>query len=71
VLLGLLGVGDARTDFMAHLCGFVAGLVAGWAVSGSPSRLLRRRGTQVGSASAAIALVAFGWALALAATAQP
>jgi len=70
VLLGLLGVGDARTDFLSHVCGFLAGLVTGWAVSGLPSRLLGRRDTQIWAGSSAVAMVAFGWALALAATAQ-
>jgi membrane associated rhomboid family serine protease len=29
VILGLYGAGDARTDVLAHVCGFVAGWVVG------------------------------------------
>ena len=32
-LLALLGTGDERTDVMAHLCGFLAGLLLGLAVT--------------------------------------
>lgn len=35
-LLALLGIGDERTDLLAHLFGFLCGLVAGWLVAPLP-----------------------------------
>jgi membrane associated rhomboid family serine protease len=66
-LLAFLGVGDERTDVLAHLAGFVTGAVAGWGHGRvSRGRPLGGRG-QLLLGVLTVALVATAWWIALAA----
>ncbi len=69
-LLGFVGTGGARTDFIAHLTGFFAGLLLGgiYGSLGHHPRLVG--GAQSGFGAAAIALLGFAWFCALRADAQ-
>jgi len=64
VLLTLLGVGDEHTDIVAHLTGFVSGVVAGgaWAMLGERAP---RRAVQEALGLAAASLLVLAWAAAL------
>jgi len=64
VLLAWLGTGDARTDVVAHLAGFCAGIALGMPLARGTGRLAR---CQTCCGLAALGLVAGCWALALAA----
>ena len=66
-LLAFLGVGDERTDVLAHLAGFVTGAIAGWG-HGRASRLRSLDGrAQLLLGALTLALVATAWWIALAA----
>jgi membrane associated rhomboid family serine protease len=65
VLLAYIGTGDARTDAVAHLTGFVMGIFAGAAFELRQPHWLRRPGLQAGAGTAALALLAACWWLAL------
>ncbi|MFQ5491919.1 MAG: rhomboid family intramembrane serine protease [Phycisphaerae bacterium] len=65
VLLGYLGVGDARTDVSAHVAGFFCGLAIGW-LYGKFNVHARLGSTgQALLATGALVLLAGSWALAL------
>jgi len=64
-LIAFTGVGDASTDYLAHLFGFGWGLVVG-ALTQWPRPLSRPRGWKAaGCGGAALALITGAWALAL------
>ncbi|WP_040766068.1 rhomboid family intramembrane serine protease [Novipirellula maiorica] len=67
LLLAFTGVGGERTDVLAHVTGFVAGLMIGWAGSRLPNRWLAARFAQNAAGAAAIALIVLSWTVALAA----
>lgn len=66
VLLAYTGTGGERTDVVAHLTGFVAGLLLGWAGSRMPIRFLDRPVVQTTAAVAGLLLLASSWAVGLA-----
>jgi membrane associated rhomboid family serine protease len=66
-LLAFLGVGGERTDVLAHLAGFVSGVISGW-WHGRRSRDVPVGGrAQLLSGLAAIAVVIAAWLIAVAA----
>jgi membrane associated rhomboid family serine protease len=65
-LLAFTGAGGERTDVLAHLTGFVAGLLAGWLHAGQDvARYSASRASQWIAGVAALAVVALSWTLAL------
>jgi membrane associated rhomboid family serine protease len=66
MLLSLIGVGGERTDVMAHVTGWMAGLVIGWGSSRLPDHWLSRRTVQWWTGFAAIAIVSLSWLVAIA-----
>jgi rhomboid protease GluP len=64
-LLGFLGAGDEHVDVLAHALGFLSGTALGWLYSRMGIPRSRRRGLQLGSGLAALALIALAWAVAL------
>jgi membrane associated rhomboid family serine protease len=70
-LLAFLGVGDERTDVLAHLSGFVTGAIAGWGHGrASRGRPLGARG-QLLLGALTVAVVATAWSIALIRNAAP
>jgi membrane associated rhomboid family serine protease len=65
VFLGYLGTAGERTDVLAHLTGLVAGGLAGLGLGGLLARLPRHGRMQFLFGSAALALLAWCWYLAL------
>lgn len=65
LLLAFTGVGGERTDVLAHVTGFVAGLLIGWAGSRLPDRWLASRWVQSAAGVAAITLIAVAWIVGL------
>ena len=64
-LLALLGAGDQHVDVLAHALGFASGVATGWLYSRLGVPRSRGRGVQSAARIAALALLAFAWALAL------
>ena len=65
VLLAYIGTGDAQTDAVAHLTGFIAGLFAGAAFDVRRPRWLQSPPVQLAAGLGALALLAACWWLAL------
>ena len=65
LLLAFTGVGGERTDVLAHVTGFVAGLLIGWAGSRLPDRWLASRWVQSVAGVSAITLIAVAWIVGL------
>lgn len=65
VLLAYIGTGDAQTDAVAHLTGFIAGLFAGASYDVRRPRWLRSRSVQAAAALGALSLLATCWWLAV------
>lgn len=65
VLLAYIGTGDAETDAVAHLTGFLAGLGGGALLALTRPRFLGRRGVQIGAGAASLGLLAASWWLAI------
>lgn len=61
LLLALTGVGGERTDVIAHLTGFTAGLGIGWGGCRLPSRWLASNSIQTSAGLATIVIVAVAW----------
>lgn len=66
VLLAMTGVGGERTDVMAHMTGFVAGVLMGWLASCLPMAWLTNVVVQRVAGVATIALVVVAWIIGLA-----
>ncbi len=66
VLFALTGVGGERTDVLAHLTGFLAGLVFGWIGARLPHHWLARSSVQWAAGLAALGIVGVAWRFALA-----
>jgi len=64
-LLAFTGVGDERTDIVAHLAGFFFGVLTGAVQAHVRSKVLDRRAVQVlmGLFTCAIVIAAWGWGL--------
>ena len=65
VLLAYIGTGDAQTDAVAHLTGFVMGIFAGAAYDLRRPRWLQSRRVQAAAGCGALALLAACWWLAV------
>lgn len=65
VLLAYIGTGDAQTDAVAHLTGFIAGLFAGAAYDLRRPRWLGSHGAQLGAGVGTLATLAACWWLAV------
>jgi membrane associated rhomboid family serine protease len=65
LLLAYTGTGGERTDVVAHLTGFLAGLALGAPATLLPGAWLVRRDVQSAAAALAVGLVVAGWARAL------
>jgi membrane associated rhomboid family serine protease len=65
VMLGYLGFGGERTDFMAHVAGFACGFALGAAAALLTERVYLRRSTQAMYAAGTLLTLAAAWALAL------
>jgi len=65
VLLAYIGTGDARTDAVAHLTGFVMGIFAGAAFDVRRPQWLASTAVQAGAGLGAVALLATCWWLAV------
>lgn len=66
MIFSLTGVGDERTDVMAHITGFMAGLLVGWFARKLPGRLTANRRIQVAAGGMALLIVCVTWGIALA-----
>jgi len=64
-LLAMTGLGGERTDVAAHVTGFIAGLIIGWAGCRLPHRYLASQRVQALAGAFAIGLVAMAWCIAL------
>jgi membrane associated rhomboid family serine protease len=67
LLLAYTGTGGERTDVVAHLTGFLAGLALGVPLSRASPAWLGRPRLQSAAGGFGLALIALGWLLALAA----
>ena len=65
LLLALTGVGGERTDVLAHLTGFLAGLLLGWVGCRLPNHWLASGAVQKGAGLATIAIVTGAWIVGL------
>lgn len=65
VLLAYIGTGDAQTDAVAHLTGFIAGIFAGASYDVRRPRWLRSAVVQVAAGLGTLALLAACWWLAV------
>ncbi|TWT74192.1 rhomboid family intramembrane serine protease [Allorhodopirellula solitaria] len=66
LLLATLGLEGERTDVLAHVTGFIAGLLVGGLCSALPSRLLASENAQFAAGFAAMLLIAASWLAAIA-----
>jgi len=65
-LLAFLGFGsDGRTDVLAHIFGFIAGIGTGWFGARLDRNLFRAHDIQMKCAAAAAIVLVFSWALAI------
>jgi len=64
-LLAYTGTGGERTDVVAHLTGFLAGLALGWVCSRLPYERLGSRSVQRTTGVIALGLLVLGWSFAL------
>ncbi|WP_345685389.1 rhomboid family intramembrane serine protease [Novipirellula caenicola] len=65
LLFAFTGVGGERTDVLAHVTGFFAGMLIGWIGSRVPNRWLANRFVQYSAGVIAIALLVVAWATGL------
>jgi membrane associated rhomboid family serine protease len=65
LLLAFTGVGGEHTDVVAHLTGFLAGLMIGWVGCGLPDHWLASGAIQKSAGLATVALVALAWIVGL------
>lgn len=69
LLLAFTGVGGERTDVVAHVTGFSAGLIIGWIGSGLPARWLASRAVQQTAGIVTVTMIVLAWIVAIAAAA--
>lgn len=67
LLLAFTGVGGERTDVVAHLTGFLAGMLIGWVGSGLPDHWLASGKVQSWAGFVTLVIVATAWIVAYAA----
>lgn len=65
LLLALIGVGGERTDVLAHVTGFLAGMLLGWAGCRIPDRWLATPAVQAASGAIALSIIIVGWVMAI------
>lgn len=65
ILLAYTGLGGERTDVIAHVTGFIAGLLLGGLFSEMPTRIQFNARLQVGLGFTTLAILTFCWMLAL------
>ncbi|TWU40901.1 Rhomboid family protein [Novipirellula artificiosorum] len=65
LMLAMLGTGGERTDVMAHVSGFVAGVMIGWIGCRLPDRYLARDDVQFAAGFAAFGIIAVAWIFAV------
>ena len=65
LLLAFTGVGGERTDVVAHLTGFLAGMLIGWVGCRLPNHWLASGTVQKWAGFTAVAIVAFAWIVGL------
>jgi membrane associated rhomboid family serine protease len=65
VLFAFTGVGGERTDFVAHVTGFLGGILLGWIGFLIPANRLANPWVQILAGSAAILLVAIAWTVGI------
>ncbi len=65
VLLAYIGTGDAQTDAVAHLTGFIAGVFSGAGFDVRRPRWLASRGVQISAGLGTLAFLAACWWLAV------
>jgi membrane associated rhomboid family serine protease len=66
MLLALLGSGDEHTDVLAHLTGFICGVLLGASYARIPPKIFSSLALQVGAAFTATAVVIGAWVWAAA-----
>ena len=66
VLLALTGVGGERTDVVAHVTGFLAGLLIGWASCRLRETWLANSTLQTVAATLAMSIIVIAWSIAIA-----
>lgn len=67
MLLAYLGVGGERTDVLAHVTGFAAGILGGLGLAALRGRVPTGPGAQLAYAVAAVAILVLAWLTALSA----
>ena len=65
MLLSFIGIGGGRVDVMAHVTGFLAGLVIGFLISRLPVRWRANDKLQFATGSLALIMVSIAWVIAL------
>lgn len=65
MIFSLIGVGGERTDVMAHVTGFLSGLLIGWAVQTVAARHFLSARLQLGCGAIAVAAILAAWTTAL------
>jgi len=65
LLLAITGVGGERTDVVAHVTGFLAGLVIGWLGCRVPERWLAASATQKCAGILAVTIIVMAWAIGI------
>ena len=68
VLFGFTGIGGERTDVLAHVTGFLAGLITGWISSALSKEILSSGKVQTICGGLALALIGFAWFAAIVAS---
>ncbi len=65
VLFSLVGIGDERTDVLAHATGLLSGCVIGWFACRVPEKLLSRSMFQFFAGAVAVGIIALAWVVAI------
>ena len=65
LMLAFIGVGGEHTDVVAHVTGFLAGLMIGWIGCRLPDRWLAKGAVQLWTGVVTIAIVTGSWIIAV------
>lgn len=65
MLLAFIGVGGGRVDVIAHVTGFLSGVLIGWGSSRLPQSWLADSRVQFITGTIAVALIALAWVVAM------